>query len=233
MAEAQLPGPREPVVRVIVRSQGSGDGLVSDSTWANGGATADEAVSERSSGRAGIAGAVGRNLRLCPPPLHPILFAAYPVLFLFAQNLNDVTTREVVNPLEQAIGWGIIATLAFGLLFLLDFRRGSLVASFAILFWYGYGHVVNLLAGQHLTRNEYIGGWIVVGVIVVLVALLAKSRVIGAITSLANVVAIVLVAITVVQLIPALTARPAAAAGPRQAGAVVPGDRDIYWFIFD
>src|SRR4051812_6893841 len=196
MAEAQLPGPREPVVRVIVRSQGSGDGLVSDSTWANGGATADEAVSERSSGRAGIAGAVGRNLRLWPPPLHPILLAAYPVLFLYAQNLNDVTTREVVNPLEQAIAWGIVATLAFGLVFLLDFRRGALVASFAILFWYGYGHVVNLLASQHPKTNELLLGWLVAGAIVVLLALLARSRLIGAITSLANVVAIVLVAIT-------------------------------------
>jgi len=69
--------------------------------------------------------------------------------------------------------------------------------------------------------------------VVVLVALLAKSRVIGTLTAIINVVAIVLVAMTVVQLIPALSAKPAAAAGPRQAGAVVPGDRDVYWFIFD
>ena len=178
-------------------------------------------------------GALRRNLKLWPPPLHPLLFAAYPVLFLYAQNLNDVTTREVVNPFEQALAWGIIATLAFGLVFLLDFRRGALVASFAILFWYGYGHVVNLLAGQHLKTNEFLLGWVLVGAAVVLIALLAKSRVIGTITSIVNVVAIVLVAMTVVQLIPALTAKPAAAAGPRQAGAVVPGDRDVYWFIFD
>ena len=204
-----------------------------NSTWVDGMELADEELSERTSGRRGIRAALRRNLKLWPPPLHPILFAAYPVLFLYAQNLNDVTTREVVNPLEQALAWGILATLCFGLVFLLDFRRGALVASFTILFWYTYGHVVNLLAGQHLSQNEFIGGWIVVGAVVVLVALLASSRVIGAITSLANVVAIVLVAIVVAQLIPALTAKPAAAAGPRQSGAVVPGDRDVYWFIFD
>src|SRR5262249_9841648 len=154
---------------------------------------------------------IRRNLKLWPPPLHPVLFAAYPVLFLYAQNLNDVTTREVVNPLEQAIAWGVIATICFGLLFLLDFRRGALVASFAILFWYTYGHVVNLLAGQHFTTNEFLMGWVVVGATIVLIALFAKSRIIGTITSIANVVAIVLVAMTVVQLIPALTAKPAAA----------------------
>ncbi len=206
---------------------------MSDTTWVNGAGTADEELSERTSGRRGIRAALRRNLKLWPPPLHPILFAAYPVLFLYAQNLNDVTTREVVNPLEQALAWGIIATLCFGLVFLLDFRRGALLASFTILFWYTYGHVVNLLAGEHLSQNEFIGGWLILGALVVLVALLASSRVIGAITSLANVVAIVLVAIVVAQLIPALTARPAAAAGPRQSGAVVPGDRDVYWFIFD
>jgi hypothetical protein len=194
---------------------------------------ADETLSTRRSGHGGIVAALRRNLKLWPPPLHPVLFAAYPVLFLYAQNLNDVTTREVVNPLQQAIAWGVVATLACGLVFLLDFRRGALVASFAVLFWYTYGHVTNLLASQHLTRNEFIGGWAMVGIVVVVIALLSSSRIIGAITAVANVVAIVLVAITVVQLIPALTAKPVVAAGPQQAGAVVPGDRDIYWFAFD
>jgi hypothetical protein len=191
------------------------------------------AVQQLQTRQSGLLAALRRNLKLWPPPLHPLLFAAYPVLFLYAQNLNDVTAREVVNPLQQAIAWGIIAVLCGGLIFLLDFRRGALVASFTILFWYTYGHVANLLANRHLNTDELIAGWVLVGAIVVLVALLARSRVIGAITAVLNVVGIVLVAITLVQLIPALSARPAAAAVPHQGGAVVPGDRDVYYFIFD
>jgi hypothetical protein len=192
-----------------------------------------------SKAQTGLRGAIRRHLKLWPPPLHPVLFAAYPVLFLYAQNLNDVTSREVVAPLQQAIAWGVLAALCFGLIFLLDFRRGALVASFAILFWYTYGHLANLVAGHELTAQELLKmtpqlviGWAVVGVIVVVVALFSRDRIIGAITALINVVAIVLVVITAVQLVPALSAKPVAAAAPEH-GTVVPGDRDIYYFIFD
>jgi hypothetical protein len=203
---------------------------VNDTTVIDGTTPRETEIPSRNAGRRGH---LRQRLKLWPPPLHPILFAAYPVLFLYAQNLNDVTTREVVNPLQQALAWGIVATLCFGLVFLLDFRRGALVASFAIIFWYTYGHVANLLLGQHPSTNELLFGWLVVGIVVVVAAVFASSRVIGGITSLANVIAIVLVVITGIQLIPSLATKPAAASGPHAGGVLVPGDRDVYWFIFD
>ena len=38
-----------------------------------------------------------------PLPVHTLLFAAYPILFLYAQNTSEVVVRDVVPPLGRAV----------------------------------------------------------------------------------------------------------------------------------
>ena len=44
--------------------------------------------------------------------IHPLLFAAYPVLFLWSQNLGETDPADVVLPLVVLVGVAAIATFA-------------------------------------------------------------------------------------------------------------------------
>ena len=41
--------------------------------------------------------------RLRPFPFHPLLLAAYPVLFLFSENLSEVAFGETFQPILRAV----------------------------------------------------------------------------------------------------------------------------------
>ncbi len=73
-------------------------------------------------------------------PVHPILFAAYAVLFLYAANLNEVLPVDAEAPLGRAILGAAIA-LAVCSLLLRNVRRGAIVASALVIAFYAYGHV--------------------------------------------------------------------------------------------
>nr|MBC8425769.1 hypothetical protein [bacterium] len=76
---------------------------------------------------------------------HTLLFAVYPVLFLYARNSGNLPGEVLTRPL--------VVALAFGLLvWLLSWRaargaeRGALLATAVLVLWYAYGHVHALLA---------------------------------------------------------------------------------------
>ena len=69
-----------------------------------------------------------RTSRLRPFPFHPLLLAAYPVLFLFSENLSEVAFGETFQPILRAVAVAGAIALVAGLL-LRDLRRGALIAS--------------------------------------------------------------------------------------------------------
>ncbi len=77
-------------------------------------------------------------------PWHPFLFAAFPVLFLYAHNAGELSPGVMVLPL---IGTLLLAALALGAgaLALRDGARGALLASVSLLLFLSHGHVHNLL----------------------------------------------------------------------------------------
>ena len=79
-----------------------------------------------------------------PSGLHPFLFAAYAVLFLYSQNLAEVSFRDAIPPLGRAIIGAGLATIVPALL-LRDLKRGAIVGSALVAAFYGYGHLSTLL----------------------------------------------------------------------------------------
>ena len=74
-------------------------------------------------------------------PIHPLLAAAYPVVFLFATNAAEQVTLEPLwLPLLVSVGAAVALT---GLLWLLvrDIRRAALLATVLIIGFFGYGHL--------------------------------------------------------------------------------------------
>jgi hypothetical protein len=168
-----------------------------------------------------------------PSGLHPFLFAAYAVLFLYSENLTEVTFRDAIPPLGRAIIGAGLATIVAAIL-LRDLRRGAIVGSALVAVFYGYGHLKTILEdaghGTDALHATLIG---LVLVAVVLAIFLRRER-IAALTSGLDLVAIILVALTLVSIVPYEFGRAAyAGAAVPGRGQPVPGDRDIYWLVFD
>ena len=85
--------------------------------------------------------------------LHPVFFAAFPVLFIFARNVSGFSPVDVVRPLAVAAGgagtlWVILA-VAFK-----NARKAAIVVSLAAVMVGSYGHLASVL---HFVRFS-IGG---------------------------------------------------------------------------
>ena len=185
----------------------------------------------------GIASSQERELT--SRPVHPLLFAAFPVLFLVAHNRDVTSVSDAIGPLLITLAAVLGAQLAGGAVFRSPRKVAAAVSCVALLF-FSYGHVWTILHGRR-----------VAGVRVNDVALallwfaLAASGVIAVVrtrkplrdlTRVMNAVAIVLVMTTLV------TVGTDAIGGGGVARADVQNDlglvrpdhpRDVYYLIFD
>ena len=134
------------------------------------------------------------------------MFAAYPVLSLFAQNAREVRLMDV----SKLMGIVLLATLTLGLVFSLilrDVRKAGLVTSLAALFFFTLDLVkpavdpaVTSLIGLWVFRDSvHSPAWAVIPEIVLLAlaayVLKSKFRSTGRVTAFLNLFSIVLLAI--------------------------------------
>ena len=95
-------------------------------------------------------------------PLHPLLAAAYPVVFLFATNAADqVTIEPMWSPLAMAVG-GAAVVLALSTLVLRDWHRAGLMTTVIVAAFFGYGHAWNAAAQILDSQWPLIGAWALV-----------------------------------------------------------------------
>jgi hypothetical protein len=168
-------------------------------------------------------------------PLHPILFAAYAVLFLYSANLDEVLPVDAAAPMARAVV-AAAALTAVSALVLRDLRKGAIVATAIVITFFAFGHAAGFLAGLGLGDAAQLGAWGVVVIATVIFAARATSR-LAPVTSGLNVVAMILVVIAAATILPYEIARarrePLSHAPPVLAGTDAGPGRDIYFLIFD
>lgn len=82
-------------------------------------------------------------------PLHPFLFAIYPILALLAFNISEVDLSSGFRPVIVALV--VVGFLAFILrLVHRDWRRAALSITVVLILFYSYGHIYILLKGATL-----------------------------------------------------------------------------------
>jgi hypothetical protein len=166
--------------------------------------------------------------------VHPLLFAAYAVLFLAAENVADVALDEVLPPLGRALLGGLVVLVVAGVL-LRDLRRGAIVASALVIAWSAFGHVAGLLEPLAVDREAQLLGWALFLLVALLLAVRLRERWVAALTRGLDVVGAVLVAIASFQVARYLLTRPApavaSAATPTDTAAA--GSRDLYYVLLD
>jgi hypothetical protein len=168
-------------------------------------------------------------------PLHPLLFAAYAVLFLYSANLDVVLPVDAAAPLARAIVAAAALTAALALV-LRDVRKGAIVATAIVVAYFGFGHVAGLIAGLGLGDAVQLGAWGVIVIATFILAARATTRVPQATAGL-NVVAVILVIIAAATILPYEISRarrePVTLAAPVIAGTDAAPGRDIYFLVFD
>lgn len=78
-------------------------------------------------------------------PFYPFLFAAFPVLALFAYNKFETQLLNIIRPLAVVL---VFAGLLYGLFFLIlrkDAGKAALVTGISLLLFFSYGHIFNLV----------------------------------------------------------------------------------------
>jgi hypothetical protein len=75
--------------------------------------------------------------------IHPFLFAVFPILFLFSDNIEQVSFSEILLPSAIVLGFTLLLVLLPGLVFRHSDKTGIIVSIFLLLFFsYGRAHGV-------------------------------------------------------------------------------------------
>ena len=172
-------------------------------------------------------------------PLHPLLLAAWPVLFLYGANIGELNLGDLVGPLVVIVG-AALALLVVGGYVLRDGRRAALIVSALAAALLLYGHVAGLLGPLGLRSAVLQVGWFLLVAIVAVVAVRIGSARLEGVTRALDLVAAVMVVVALVTIVPAEVGRfgrtasaataPGATPAPAEAGGT---QRDIYFLILD
>ncbi|PJE64592.1 MAG: hypothetical protein COU90_02010 [Candidatus Ryanbacteria bacterium CG10_big_fil_rev_8_21_14_0_10_43_42] len=86
---------------------------------------------------------------------HTILFALYPILFLFAENTDEVVVGDIIVPAMLSLG---LTALVYGISWLLyrDSGKASIFTSFFLLLFFSYGHIFEPENGLYWIRHRYL-----------------------------------------------------------------------------
>jgi hypothetical protein len=161
--------------------------------------------------------------------------AAFPVVFLFAENAADqLTLVPLWGPLGLAV-LGAAATLVLCIALLRDPLRGALLASMLVAIFFSFGHAA-ILVGEWVQLAYLTGAYAVVGLAGAFLAW-RGGRWIRPATTFLNLAVVVLVALNAFRIGQSFTQQGANAgeAAPTPAVAVDASAprRDIYYIILD
>src|SRR5688572_19174094 len=168
-----------------------------------------------------------------PLPVHPLLLAAYPVLFLYGQNLGELAPSDLVGPLIAIVLAALVA-LIVGAYLVRDGRRAALVVSAMAATLLLYGHVAGLLGPLGVRAAVLQVGWIALIGLTIVFAVRARSGRLALVTRGLNLVTSLLVIVTLVSIVPAEVARgnrSGAVSAP--IGGTAGTGRDIWYLVFD
>ena len=88
-------------------------------------------------------------------PIHPLLFALFPVLSLYSANVAEVSPRQVVFPMLAVLAAAILLVLLAWLV-LRDLRKASVLASLVLILCFAYGHIVKPMSdSSSASSNSY------------------------------------------------------------------------------
>jgi hypothetical protein len=175
-------------------------------------------------------------------PLHPFLFAIYPILALLAFNISEVDYSSGFRPLVLSI---LVAGLLVLILYLFyhDWKRAALISTIILILFFSYGHLYLLLKGVEVSgiylfrHRTLVPIWIILTAIAIWWAS-RKSTNITSMTYTLNVVGLFLLIFPIIQLVSFFVQSESSQASAEQNTSVLDlklssQPPDIYYIILD
>ncbi|HLP60197.1 MAG TPA: hypothetical protein VK186_15265 [Candidatus Deferrimicrobium sp.] len=173
---------------------------------------------------------------------YPYLFAIFPVLFLYAHNINETRLSQVFPALAISLGFFLLLWWIF-LWFLKDKSKAGIVTGVFILLFFSYGHLYDQL--YYLTSGlnvGEVGHWIMVPVFLILWAvifwfLLRTQKNFNTAAGFLNIMALCLVLINIFNIAVFEINRGTTAVSADKPGLLSAGKTtvppDVYFIIMD
>jgi hypothetical protein len=176
--------------------------------------------------------------RVLALPLHPFLAAAYPIAFLYAQNLHEaIAPFEVLLPLGVSFSATLLALVVFRAL-TGRWESAALISTALVALFFTYGLAWQGIGSLLLGHWVLVGAWVLLAVIAISLAWRVEGLA-GRLLGPLNLIGSALLAINLVMVGAFyLNVRPVVAdAGPGMTMSPTPAPgqhlRDIYWVILD
>jgi hypothetical protein len=175
-------------------------------------------------------------------PIHPILFALYPVFSLLASNSDYVETNEASRAAVAVCLLALASTLATWLP-LRDWRKAALISTPVIAMALSYGHLyseLKLVFGALVIRHRYLAPLLLAASLAWALVVKRRLHSAGRLAVVLNLVGAVSLAFPLIALARANTASgqvepEAVETQPKPSAPVTEGPegRDIYYIILD
>ena len=135
--------------------------------------------------------------------IHPVLFSAYPVLFVFCHNIAETPVSHIFLPISITVGMGLLIWGLAGLLFRSSVK-GALAASLSMmmLLLYKRAYVVfEDLSGWSPRHRYVLLAWMILLATGVVVIKFARPAVAAVLSRIANALAVILIIVACVPLV--------------------------------
>lgn len=170
------------------------------------------------------------------PWVHPLLFAAFPVLFLWSHNLDQgVTPLQGLSALAAAMSFAVVV-LCLLRFFLRDWSRSAVVASVIVILFLTLGRVKAFLGISGALPDVLLVAELLS---ISLVALVAARKIRPSLT-LARTLNLIGIVLIFMNIVPIVAVQESDAAGfrfPVVAESLGPSpsspERDVYYLVFD
>jgi len=132
--------------------------------------------------------------------IHPFLFAIFPVLFLFAHNVGQVSFSEILLPTAIVLGFTLLLLLLSGLILKNSKKAGIVVSIFLVLF-FSYGHIYEAIGWWRIKPRYLLLSWGTLFICSVYF-IIKMRRDLHNFTKILNIVAAFMVIISLINIVP-------------------------------
>ncbi|GAI10858.1 unnamed protein product, partial [marine sediment metagenome] len=137
--------------------------------------------------------------------IHPFLFAIFPILFLFAYNIDEVPATDLLLPILVVITGTLIL---FFLLRLItkNYNKSGIITAYLLILFFSYGHISQLISQiayptiGYVNRTLILGSlWVLLFIVGVFLVMKSRSNFLN-FTKVLNVIAMTLIIISVINI---------------------------------
>ena len=137
--------------------------------------------------------------------IHPLLFAIFPIILLYSQNIHLLPIEEIIIPILLVVGLSTISWIILNY-FLRNLLKAGLIVSLFLVVFFSYGHVYNILddvsfLGFDIGRHIFLLIPFFVVLVLGIIYLLKTKRKLNNLSSVVNVISITAVLIIAVNVV--------------------------------